>query len=308
MVFQVLGIILHALPWWVLALLPVSLLLSALRTPAVKGWTGEMVIHLLLRTMLDRRRYLMFHNLILPTPDGTTQVDHVIVSRHGIFVIETKHFSGWIFGSERNRTWTQKFPKRSVTFQNPLRQNYKHVRALAELTGVPDRALFSLVVFVGDCTFKTPMPDNVTRAPGCLAYIRARSEVLLSEAEVEGVVARIARGRVAPSLAANAAHARHVRERFAQRAEAPVRTPAAPAASAAPAAERIEPTVPAVPAVAPAVLPPAAPAAVAPCCPRCGSVLGDYTYRSGERAGQTFRGCTGFPGCRYRTHLAAPTC
>jgi hypothetical protein len=210
--FSILLIVARHVPLMpVLAAAVMAVLAGLLRRPQVKGWIGEILLHLRLRWALDRQRYRLFHNLILPTSDGSTQIDHVLVSRHGIFVIETKHYGGWIFGGQHDRRWTQKFPRRSHTFQNPLRQNHKHVRALAALTGVDDRLLVSLVVFVGSCTFKTAMPDNVTRPGGCLDAIRARTDTPLSEAEVDAICARIAAGRIAPSRAANAAHARHVR-------------------------------------------------------------------------------------------------
>jgi len=58
---------------------------------------------------LDRKQYAVFHDLYLPRPDGkgTAQIDHVVVSPFGIFVIETKNMAGWIFGDERSRQWTQ---------------------------------------------------------------------------------------------------------------------------------------------------------------------------------------------------------
>src|SRR5206468_3484784 len=96
---QLLVNVLHALPWWVPLMAVLSLLTPVFARPAVKGWIGELLLHLRLRIGLDRSRYRLFHNLILPTPDGTTQVDHVVVSTHGIFVIETKNYGGWIFGS-----------------------------------------------------------------------------------------------------------------------------------------------------------------------------------------------------------------
>jgi restriction system protein len=311
---QLLLIMLHALPWWVPPMLLLGVLTPLFKTPGFKGWLGELLLHHYLRIGLDRKRYRFFHNLILPTPDGSTQVDHVVVSIHGIFVIETKNFGGWIFGSERDRMWTQKFGRRSYPFQNPLRQNYKHVRALAELTSVDDDALFSLVAFVGDSTFKTPMPENVTRAGGCLAYIRARRDLLLSQAEVDAAIDRIGSGRVVPSRTANAAHARHVRELVAQRkasharsaetagAAKPVVFAASPSPepAAAATATRVEPQLPVEPPAAAQVAEPAVPA-----CPDCGGALGDYTYRSGIRAGQIFRGCVRFPNCSYRVHLPA---
>jgi len=106
------------------------------------------------------------HDLVLPTPDGTTQVDHVIVSRFGVFVIETKNMTGWIFGDERSRKWTQTLYRKKYPFQNPLRQNYKHVKAVESIAGLRSRCVHSVVVFVGGSKFKTPMPANVVYRRG----------------------------------------------------------------------------------------------------------------------------------------------
>ena len=55
----------------------------------------------------NKKGYYLFNDLTLETPDETTQIDHVIISRFGIFVIETKNFTGWIFGSENQKQWTK---------------------------------------------------------------------------------------------------------------------------------------------------------------------------------------------------------
>ena len=76
-----------------------------------KGWLGEAqgaLAHLL---FLDRSVYHTLNNVTLATANGTTQIDHVIVSRHGIFVIEAKNMKGWIFGNERDPQWTQSFTR-----------------------------------------------------------------------------------------------------------------------------------------------------------------------------------------------------
>jgi hypothetical protein len=211
----------------------------------------------------------------LPTEDGSTQIDHVVVSRFGVFVVETKNYGGWIFGKPRDKMWTQQIYRRKSSFQNPLRQNYKHVRTLAELAELGDDALFSVIAFVGAAEFKTPMPDNVTGAAGCLAYIRARNREVLSEEQVARVCDRIAAGRLAPTRATARAHAAHVRELHARK-QAPEPKPE------------------------PQLTQPSAPA-----CPRCGGKLDDYTFKTGARAGLAFRGCVRFPACDYRVELPA---
>ncbi|MBW8896553.1 MAG: NERD domain-containing protein [Massilia sp.] len=251
--------------WWAILLIALSTLA---RLTVVKGCIGEAMRHVALRLRLPREHYHLRRNLTLPTSDGSTQVDHVVVSRYGVFVIETKNYGGWIFGKPLDKTWTQKFPHRSSAFQNPLHQNHKHVRTLAELAAIDDAALFSLVVFVGPSTFKTPMPPNVTRLRGCLAYVRARQAPLFDDAEVTRILGRIDDGRLEPSWRTHAAHVEHVRALRAgrERAEAALRQPA---------------------------------------CPHCGGTLDEYVYKTGVHIGQAFQGCTRFPACRYRVDLPA---
>ena len=116
--------------------IPLMLLIGLLKSPWAKGHIGELLVRLFAHWQLDKQTYRRLHNVTLNTPDGTTQIDHVFLSPYGIFVLETKNMSGWIFGSEKQAQWTQKLYKRTFKFQNPLRQNYKHTKAIQELLGV----------------------------------------------------------------------------------------------------------------------------------------------------------------------------
>lgn len=136
--------------------------------------------------------YHVMNDIYLPLPDGTTtQIDHVVVSRHGIFVVETKTYSGWIFGDEKSAQWTQTIYRKKSRFQNPIRQNHRHTCALADCLGVPKDMFKGIVVFNGGCTFKTEMPPNVMRRRDVVKYIRSCSEVLLKDKDVSEVVAAI---------------------------------------------------------------------------------------------------------------------
>jgi Nuclease-related domain. len=123
----------------------------------------------------------------------------VIVSRFGIFAIETKNMQGWIFGSERQAEWTQKIFKRSFRFQNPLRQNYKHTKALQAALQVPPEAIHSVVVFVGGSTFKTEMPANVTYGGGCVRFILSFTQPVFDTRQVQRLVQQLQTGRLAPT-------------------------------------------------------------------------------------------------------------
>ena len=102
--------------------IPLMLLIGLLKSPWAKGQIGELLVRLFAHWQMDKQTYRRLHNVTLSTPDGTTQIDHVFLSPYGIFVLETKNMSGWIFGSEKQPQWTQKLYKRTFKFQNPLRQ------------------------------------------------------------------------------------------------------------------------------------------------------------------------------------------
>lgn len=137
---------------------------------------------------LDAGKYTCFHDLYFPRPDGkgSTQVDHVVVSPFGIFVIETKNFNGWIFGGEEQRQWTQQIYRRRSRFQNPLHQNRLHIRALMAALQLPESAFKSVVIIVGNAQLKTPMPANVLTR-GLRLWIEAHRETLLDEDQLRSL-------------------------------------------------------------------------------------------------------------------------
>lgn len=196
--------------WWVI---PILLVIAVFKTPWFKGVLGEALVKFAARLRLPTETYHPIHNVTLPTPDGTTQIDHIFVSRFGIFVVETKNMKGWIFGSESQAQWTQKIFKKSFKFQSPLRQNYKHVKALEAALDVPSEAIHSVVVFAGESTFKSPMPANVTRGGGYITYIKSFSEPVLSESQVQRAVSKIQAGRLEPTRETHRQHVQQLKTR-----------------------------------------------------------------------------------------------
>lgn len=152
--------------------------------PKIKGWVGEVALHTFLRNKLPYSKYHLARNVMLPTSDGTTQIDHIVVSRYGIFVIETKTYKGWIFGSEREPQWTQTVFRKKSRFQNPLRQNYQHTKTLSDLTGIPHDCIKSVIAFSGECTFKTDMPENVLKFKNVPGFILGHQEQIIKDEQV----------------------------------------------------------------------------------------------------------------------------
>ena len=226
----------------------------------MKGFVGEAKVALGARLALPSAAFRRFHNVTLRMPDGTTQIDHVFVSRFGVFVVETKNMGGWVFGNERHRRWTQVFRGgKKYTFQNPLRQNNRHVKAVEAVLAPLDLdagTVRSVVVFVGEATLKTAMPANVTTGMGFARHIKSFRTAVLSGGQVDEICALIEAGCLAQSWETRCEHVRNVRRRLD------------------PAAGRT--------------------------CPRCGKPMVLRAVKRGEHVGRRFWGCTGFPSCRAR--------
>ncbi|WP_287028108.1 nuclease-related domain-containing protein [Pseudomonas sp. UBA6310] len=200
-------------------LIPTLLLIGLLKSPWAKGHIGELLVRLFAHWQLDRQTYRRLHNVTLNTPDGTTQIDHVFLSPFGIFVLETKNMSGWIFGSEKQAQWTQKLYKHTFKFQNPLRQDYKHLKALEATLGVNPEHLHSVITFVGDTTFKTEVPANVTQGIGFIRYIKSFQQPVFGETEVDTMLKALQTGRRAPTLATHREHVQNLKLRSDPTAE-----------------------------------------------------------------------------------------
>lgn len=190
-------------------------LLSFLQSARFKGFIGELRVRLATDFWLDGKEYHPLHDVTLKTPDGTTQIDHILVSSYGIFVIETKNYKGWIFGDAGSKRWTQSLFKKKFQFQNPLHQNYKHVKAVAAHTGTSLRAIHSVVVFVGKSRFKTSMPENVLETHQLIPFIRRQSDRLLDEQQVAHAVRSLNRVKIS-FLGVSRSHAKTLKSNAMQ--------------------------------------------------------------------------------------------
>jgi len=159
---------------------------------------GEILVRRTLINSLPADSWHLLNNVTLKLDKSTTQIDHVLVSRFGVYVIETKHYKGWIFGDAKSKSWTQVLFKVKHRFQNPLHQNYKHVKAVqACLDFVPPEHVFNLVVFTGESTFKTTPPDGVHSLDGLLTYLKNQKAEVLTENRMQFCVGRMECTRLA---------------------------------------------------------------------------------------------------------------
>jgi len=202
-------------------LIPILVFATISRTPWFKGVLGEFIVNLSIHIFLSKNHYHLLKNITLPTPEGTTQIDHIIISIYGIFVIETKNMHGWIFGTEHQAMWTQKIYKYTHKFQNPLHQNYKHIKTLQQLLELNDNQLHSLIVFVGDNQFKTKMPKQITYGKESINYIKSKTTPVLTKKQVQQIITKIENNKFKNSYKTHKQHIQHVEKIIQQKQSKP---------------------------------------------------------------------------------------
>ncbi len=299
-----------------------AVLAGLLRSPRFKGWRGERAVQAAIRRQLNPLIYVDMHNVTLPTADGgSTQIDHLIFSPYGLFVLETKNYQGWIFGTEKQREWTQQIFRKRSRFQNPLRQNYKHVKTLQSLLDIAPEHLHSVIAFVGDCEFKTEMPAHVTRGLGFVGHIQSFTQPVWSPEQMQALLDKLEALRLQPGRATDRRHVAHVRQlQAASKARKPRLEPVAQAAAQLvkpPAPETVDILLESVIPVPRAQSAVAASAAVAdtaaeaaepvqpgriddvPVCPQCEWPLRKLLMQRGPLAGQAIWRCTNAAACSF---------
>ena len=200
--------------WWVV-LIFIGIGLLQFFKPYLKGKFGELAVSSHVKRYL-KEDYILLNNCTLPDDRaGTTQIDHILISPYGIFVIETKNFKGWIFGEERQKNWTQQLYKKRYTFQNPLHQNYKHEKVLRTVLEdlVDIEHIHSVIVFMPDCEFKTQMPANVFKGATWVDYVKSFDTEVINRMRMQRIRRRIEKEVLEKSWKTDRIHIENLKKR-----------------------------------------------------------------------------------------------
>ena len=143
-------------------LIGLSILGLVLSLPSVKGKIGERRVKKKLQRLADKYEGKLINDVIIPGEnDKTSQIDHILISPYGVFVIETKNYAGRIYGSEKQKEWTQvlAYGNTKNKLYNPFLQNDTHIYRLNRILNM-NVDLINIVVFVSNNT-KYIDSDNV---------------------------------------------------------------------------------------------------------------------------------------------------
>lgn len=178
--------------WYILILvISVGILALEMYMPEIKGSIGEKEVSKYL-SRLDKSKYVVINNIMLQVRDRTTQIDHVVVSNYGIFVIETKNYKGWIIGNEYDDYWKQVLYKRKEKLHNPIKQNYGHVQVLKEiLKDFPEVNYISIVAFTTKADLKVTSETDVVYTTKLLKTIKRYEQETLTDSVKEQIYSQL---------------------------------------------------------------------------------------------------------------------
>lgn len=165
-----------------------------------KGKYGEyLTSRIIEKNALTSHKQLV--NVYVPkrNSDELTEVDLLYIDRTGLYIIESKNYSGWIFGNEAHQNWTQSMPnKKKFKFYNPIRQNATHIRAVQDFLALPKEVIHSVIVFSERCSLKkievTSENVHVIKRENFKKFIQAREQSakqFFTQAEIQTIYNRL---------------------------------------------------------------------------------------------------------------------
>ena len=193
-------------------ILAVIVLIISIWLRRSKGRIGEhRVAHILGR--LPKDRYQVINDLLLRTSSGsTTQIDHIVISQYGIFVIETKFYKGWIYGGENSEFWTQNIYGNKYTLRNPILQNAGHVRALRQLLkDYGDIPFIPIVAFSRQATLGVSSGTPVIYRNQIRKVIGQFKEKRIAPDALTGIYNKLIESNIPDSKESRREHIRNVR-------------------------------------------------------------------------------------------------
>ncbi len=146
--------------------------------PKFRGFMGEFWVKLELGK-LPKDKYIVLNDIMLKDEKGTHQIDHLVLSVFGIFVIEMKNYYGLIKGREFDNKWCQYLGKTKNYFINPIHQNYGHVKSLSKLLKLDDKYFISIICFSNQAEIDVKSNSIVTQVDYLKNEILKYKEVLI---------------------------------------------------------------------------------------------------------------------------------
>ena len=146
--------------------------------PKFRGFMGEFWVKLELKK-LPKDKYVVLKDIMIKDEKGTHQIDHLVISEFGIFVIEMKNYYGLIKGKEYDNKWCQYLGKNKSYFINPIHQNFGHIKSLSNLLKLDDKCFVSIICFSNQAKVDVKSNGIVTQVDYLKSEILKYKELLV---------------------------------------------------------------------------------------------------------------------------------
>ena len=160
----------------------ILVIMSALFYKQIVGWFGEYWTKEALRN-LPKNKYKILNNIFIKVKDYTSQIDHIVVSPYGIFVIETKQYNGYITGGKYDKNWVRYAGKNKYYYTNPIRQNYGHVKSLAKLLHTDESKLINIVCIPSNAKLKIEHDGELVRNYNIVDKILSYNNIVIDNVD-----------------------------------------------------------------------------------------------------------------------------
>lgn len=155
-----------------------------------KGAVGERRVANKLQKRLNDD-YVIINDITIPSENGTTQIDHIVLSQYGIFIIETKNYKGWITGTDKAEYWVKNMYGYKYQFRNPLKQNYAHQKALQSLLSLRQFCFHPIVVFSNSARLRTHCNGIVVNNRHLIDAILQYKDIVIPKQDISAIADKI---------------------------------------------------------------------------------------------------------------------
>ncbi|MBQ9024176.1 MAG: NERD domain-containing protein [Bacilli bacterium] len=168
---------------WLLAILSIIIVVWLYKNEKnIIGFLGEHWTKDELKK-LPNDKYKVINNVFISINGNTHQIDHVIVSPYGIFSIETKQWNGLIIGNKYSKNWIKYMGKNKYICENPIRQNYGHVKSLSELLNIDESKIYNIVCIPSNAKLKIQHDDELVRNYTIVDKISSYKDIVIDNVD-----------------------------------------------------------------------------------------------------------------------------
>ncbi len=158
--------------------------------PKIKGYLGEKSVATIL-SFLPSDKYKIVNDILIKSNGRTIQIDHLVISIYGIFVIETKNYKGWITGSDNSEYWTKNMFGNKYKFYNPIKQNKAHILALNKQLGIRLNNFIPIIAFSNRADLRINTAYNVIYTTQINRLIKEYTDIKFQETDIQKLYEKI---------------------------------------------------------------------------------------------------------------------